>query len=120
MKKIRRFIPLIGYYGLIFYLSSRPSFSFHPFPLSDKFFHIIEYIPLGFFVMMAWVDKKWVIPALVSVLILAVLDEFHQSFVSGRHSEVFDAVADCVGGGIGIYSYNFLKRLNDGEEGDRG
>lgn len=116
MKKIWRFSPLIGYYGFIFYLSSRSPSAFYPFPFSDKVFHIIEYIPLGFFTLFAIRERISWFWMLSMLLMLASLDELHQKFVPGRNPEILDVIADMLGGVIGIYLYKFLRRLRSGEQ----
>lgn len=101
---------LIGYAGLIFYLSSQePEAIPVPklFPHQDKAMHIAEYIPFG------WLGMKAFMPATLTgflasagfSLAYAASDEIHQSFVPGREASIMDWLADSVGILISSYVY---------------
>ncbi len=45
------------------------------------------------------------------VILYGLFDEFHQGFVPGRTSDIFDALADAVGGMIYIVTYLFYRNI---------
>ena len=109
MKKLR-WIPVIFYAGLIFYLSSRP----WPTPVelppgTDKVIHFGIYFLLGFGLIWAFRATRfrvshhlmWI--AAVVGLCYGIFDEIHQGFVPGREASVFDALADGIGSLAGAW-----------------
>lgn len=70
-------------------------------PGLDKLVHLVLYGVLGFLVTRAaWErPRAWqpVAAALVGVLVYAALDEWHQTFIPGRSSDLLDLAADAVG-----------------------
>lgn len=118
IKKILYFIPAIGYYSLIFFLSSK---SFRVRVLAspfDKFIHFIEFSLLGFllafglFKSMRLSLKTQTGLTFLCGSILGILDEVHQSFIPGRYADVLDALFDIGGISFGIFIYRIvLKKL---------
>ncbi|MCF7740884.1 MAG: VanZ family protein [Candidatus Marinimicrobia bacterium] len=120
MKKYLLRSPAIILTILIFLVSS---FSLDKLPdtqiLSyDKIIHIIEYAVYTFSVTLALsTSSKETIYRnlfLISVsigLMYGAIDEFHQFFVNGRKSSIFDWFADAGGSFLGIYLYNKLKNI---------
>ncbi len=85
---------------LIWLLSSLPAsgLSRPPFVGADKIVHFLLFAVLGF----TWI--RGLRPGLGLLCIVAVLgavfgmiDEWHQSWVPGRHSTIADALADALG-----------------------
>ena len=118
MKRLR-WIPVVAYAGLIFFLSSR-AWSEPPFELfygADKVVHAIMYACLGFGLVWAFRATRWKFhPYLFWVAVLISLaygasDEFHQSFVQGRTASIADLVADGIGGFVGAYGAVVLARI---------
>ena len=118
--RILRYLSLLlalSWAGVIYYLSSQPGTDTPMlFPLQDKLLHAAVFAILGFLGMGAleaathgyhgW--QVWLITALVTLY--AVLDELHQRFVPGRTADVFDVMADIVGGLLGIWvMYTLVK-----------
>jgi hypothetical protein len=98
----------IGWAALIYYLSDQPGLDITPlFPQQDKVLHLAAYGVLGFLAMGSCkaggcrhrAAHYWLVVTLVSVY--GMLDEFHQYFVPGRHSDVLDVLADIIGGLLG-------------------
>ncbi|MGB5474194.1 MAG: VanZ family protein [Gammaproteobacteria bacterium] len=98
----------IGWAALIYYLSDQPGIDLPSlFPQQDKFLHLVAYGMLGFFAMGSCMAGRcrrraahyWVVVSLVGLY--GVLDEIHQYFVPGRHSDVLDVLADVSGGMLG-------------------
>jgi VanZ family protein len=116
-EKLSRWIlawaPLVLYAGLIFYLSSRsvprmlPSFRF-----SDKVLHMIEYGIFGYLAARALRASPGETPSqkikfvlgLAIVALYGLSDEFHQSFIPMRDASIYDAFADIIGGGLGMFA----------------
>ncbi len=91
------------YCGLIFFLSHQPSLPMPlGFPHQDKLVHGLAYAIMG---LLAWRTFKNRPVSRLTVFVLAVLfcgfygasDEFHQSFIVGRDSDIWDWFADTTG-----------------------
>ena len=112
--------PPVLYMVLIFAVSSMEQ---PPLPMPefewltiDKLYHFIEYAILGGLLTRAFVKAKpaiipsqlvWYIAAFISIL-YGASDEWHQTFVDGRHATFADWVADAlgsIGGVLGVYLY---------------
>ena len=109
----RFWFPAILYSGIIFCVSSVPNVK-TPFTgiHLDAILHILIYIPFGFLIARAIYNTQVSISGgtLVGmVLLISFLygssDEIHQSFVLGRNAEIFDLIADTIGGITGGYAY---------------
>lgn len=89
----------------IFYFSSLPQapFVMTTFQWQDKIFHFFAYFFYGATLALAVHDhvrknaKKNILWILIIGCLYALSDEFHQSFVPGRTSEIGDIIADCLG-----------------------
>ena len=85
------------------------------FTLWDKLQHAVEYAVLGFLAARAF-DNSWRVSnkvlwlgVVVFCVMYGVSDEFHQSFVPGRESDVGDCLADSIGGMLGATVYLILN-----------
>ena len=98
-------ILLILYMALILTLSSLPAQTLPKTWLLnwDKLIHLIQYFILGVLAMKSL--KKTNIKSVILVIIFGLLfgsiDEFLQSFISGRFSSALDGRADTIGTAIG-------------------
>ena len=98
-------ILLILYMALILTLSSLPAEALPKTWLLnwDKLIHLIQYFILGVLAMKSL--KKININSVILVIIFGLLfgsiDEFLQSFISGRFSSALDVLADTIGTAIG-------------------
>lgn len=103
-------LPAFFYAALIFFLSSLPSSAVPNLGISfgDLILHFCEYSVFGYFVALAvmrspgkvnW--KNFLIVMFIGSL-YAASDEYHQSFVEGRVSEVSDFLADLTGVILGL------------------
>ncbi|MFA5923636.1 MAG: VanZ family protein [Methylococcaceae bacterium] len=109
MIKILDFTLLIFYCLFIYWLSDQPSL---PAPMwfehQDKLHHAAAYSIMG---LLAWRSfKHWLSsPIILSLLSFAfcslygLSDEWHQSFVVGRESDIADWLADTSGAGLAIF-----------------
>jgi len=103
--------------GVIFYLSHLPGVDVPPlFFGNDKLLHASVFGILGFLTLGAMkttVDDYRVFQPLLAVVLVSVygvLDEFHQHFVPGRSPDIYDVIADALGGMLGVWaSYRFIK-----------
>jgi VanZ family protein len=99
-----RLAAVVAWMALIFFLSSQsrlpdlsPSFSD---ALQDILGHFLAYGALALLVVWAleaFGVSRPALWALVVVLLYALSDEFHQSFVPGRHPDLFDIATDVAG-----------------------
>ena len=74
----------------------------------DIFFHFVEYLILGFLLFQSiTTDDFFTINSTYGSILIGILfaisDEFHQSFVPGRHMSMFDIISDSVGLVSGIF-----------------
>jgi VanZ family protein len=97
---------LFVYLYIIFYFSSKSTLPIHyTFANEDKFFHFSEYFVLGliFFFNLEGKHSKW-FKIFIALFILSypILDEWHQSFVPGRDSSIYDAMTDYLGMSLGF------------------
>ncbi|MBI3617018.1 MAG: VanZ family protein [Candidatus Omnitrophica bacterium] len=115
LKFLKFWFPVFLYSGIIFYASSRPDVK-PPLGIKniDKAIHVLEYLPFGFLLARAFIQqwpavKIWQVVTICSLL-YGISDEYHQGFVPGRESSVMDAVADTIGGFLGVWIYLFRQK----------
>ncbi|MCX7102683.1 MAG: VanZ family protein [Methylobacter sp.] len=114
MIKILNFMLLLFYCLFIYWLSDQPSLPVpQVFSSQDKILHFGAYFIMG---ILAWrcvktLNGKPIILALFAITFCSLYglsDEWHQSFIEGRFSDVADWLADTSGAGASIY---LLSRL---------
>jgi len=104
-------LPAMLYAALIVVLSSMPHLQ--PPDLGvftyDKLLHFVEYAVFAFLFYRSFSRIERLEPGSLAALITFALllvfsagDEFHQKFVPGRFADVFDALADVLGGAFVI------------------
>ena len=123
MIKILDFTLLVLYCLFIYWLSDQSSlqkpFDFG-FDYQDKLYHAGAYSIMG---LLAWRAFKSLldVPIILAMLSIAfcslygLSDEWHQSFIMGRESEVADWVADTSGAFMAVmslYKFSFGKLIN--------
>jgi len=115
-KKALYFLPATLYYAAIFYFSSKTISIDVGISNFDKFLHDLEFGGLGFLLAMG-IFRTLQQSAKLKIgvswgagLVLGALDEFHQSFVPGRQSDVFDLLADAVGIALGVLVFIVIAR----------
>jgi VanZ family protein len=101
---LRYWLPVLMYVGVILTLSAQPHLrSPFPFSFGDKISHTLEYFGLGMLLARAVragrpaAPMRIVMTAIALGVIVGVGDEFFQSFVPGRKSDVYDVLADTTG-----------------------
>lgn len=114
-KKMKWFL-VAAYAIIIFIISSLSNPSPFPLPdifMADKLIHFIEYAILGFLLFAALYEgmevKKAAFFSVVMAIIYGATDEFHQYFVVDRNSDLFDLLADSLGGVAGTATGVLLK-----------
>jgi VanZ family protein len=110
-RRIVLWLPPIVYLWVIFHLSSEsqplPALTAHVW---DKLLHLFEYGGLAALVCRALLGEGlgWstaVAAAIVAASLYGASDEWHQSFVPMRDSDVRDWMADTLGGMAGALTY---------------
>lgn len=114
MKKALPFLPAALYYGLIFFVSSRPLKLDVSLPNFDKLAHGAAYgllgflLAFGFFKLLRFSLKTKLGGVILTGVILGILDEVHQIFVPGRTPDPLDASADAVGIVLGLILFRLI------------
>ena len=115
---LRFWLPLLVYLTAIFTFSAQPYLSSPlKFTLSDKLLHVGEYLILGLLLVRALRAhlrvSRPLFAAMIAmgfVVLTGMADEYLQSFIPGRQSDVFDLLADTVGGAIAQFVYVMFVR----------
>ena len=108
-----RYIPMLIVMAVIFFLSSQPDI---PLPqtisFQDKILHFAAYGVLAVTVLWARrsVSSVACLGVVVYCLLYGISDEFHQSFVPGRTSSVYDVIADGVGASFVAFFWLMIKK----------
>ena len=113
--------PVAAHLLLIFTLSSFPGLPAPPGRLTDKQAHAIAYAVLAGLLCRALAGGRLsgltagrALAALLLATIYGATDEWHQSFVPGRESDVADLYADAAGAAIaaaGCFSCGIIGRF---------
>ncbi|MFI3188632.1 teicoplanin resistance protein VanZ [Crenothrix sp. D3] len=116
LNKILDFSALLLYCGLIYWLSAQQSLPTPEwFEHQDKLHHFSAYFVMG---LLAWRSARHTVNspimlALVSIAFCSLYgasDEWHQSFVVGRSSDILDWLADTSGASAGIFLLHKLRK----------
>jgi VanZ family protein len=111
--------------AIIFLLSSIPGRAMPDVPglRYDKLLHALVYSVLGglFFLALRQASslptRRIVVAAALFALAYGLTDEFHQLFVSGRSADLYDAMADGIGGLLGASLATLLPIAKPGAAG---
>ena len=111
---IRNRLPALIWAALIFIASSiprTPKLRVNIFSL-DKMIHFVEFGIFGILLLLFFsgyrgFSRKSITVSLFVGVVWAALDEYHQFFVPGRNSSVYDFMADVAG--IFFFQFIFLK-----------
>jgi VanZ family protein len=107
MRAIWRFGPPLALMGLIFAFSAQPDLNSGLGVLDTigrKLIHMAEYGLLWWLWHRA-LQTRTPVPAALITLAYAVTDEYHQTFVAGRHGSPVDVLIDAAGVAIAIGLY---------------
>ena len=112
---LRKWGPSLFVMLVIFAFSSIPSKEMPNFSWADlivkKGGHMLGYalLALSYAYGFRSDQKRWWLPWLLAIL-FSITDEFHQSFVPGRHPSVVDVGIDSTGAGLALLVvYGWLK-----------
>ena len=98
-------MPPLALMGLIFFLSAQPSLTSGLGDLDlllRKLAHMTEF---GVLALLWWRALNSAPAGAMIAIVYAITDEFHQTFVSGRHGTPVDVLIDAVGVGLGILAW---------------
>lgn len=116
---MRRFLlyifPVVAYAGVIFLLSSQPTLPAPGISHFDKVAHFTVYAGLGLLAargMQGYGAQPGGAAVFGAVLaaFYGASDELHQHFVPGRSADIWDLVADVLGGMTGALAWYGLSR----------
>jgi VanZ family protein len=84
---------------------------------ADKLVHFTMYGVLGLLAARAALSTgrgaRTLLVLLLSILLLAVVDEVHQHFIPGRSMDVHDWMADALGAAVGIAFATMRRRARE-------
>ena len=110
-----------GWAILLFILSSIPYLHGPDFglPFADKIHHLIAYLIFGLLVSRALYNQnrfpklkaRYLVFSFLICFLYGISDEFHQSFVPGRVSDIFDLMADGTGVIFSMFIFHFRQIL---------
>lgn len=122
MIRIGKYIaPTVLYCGLLFYMSGMPGHAVPNIPFSDKVFHLLTYLVLGFLFarsLSVMNNYRFVRDNVIWLSILfctfyGITDEIHQLFVERRSFEFGDMIADSAGGALGALIFSMVRGITD-------
>ena len=118
--RIVRWLMIAGWMALIFFLSSQPQLPSPPDPLADLIFkkgaHFTVYAVLAVLFRRALPPSRWIWAlSWIFTVLYAVSDEWHQSFVPGRHPQLTDVLIDACGATTGLLIFWWLQRREQTE-----
>jgi VanZ family protein len=108
----RRWLPAVVWGIVIMVVSSLPRLDLGPrwFPGCDKVVHFIEYLILGAALRYWSGEGRFAFPAAGAGF--AALDEFHQRYIPGRETSLWDFIADICGLIVGFVAAGRLEKRN--------
>src|SRR4026208_2552266 len=142
-RRLMRYLPLLLWMAFIFFAStnsfsaSNTSRFIRPllvwlFPqiseeqiavfhfLVRKASHFSEYAILGFLAARAFISSSqrllrtyWIHASIILLVSYALLDEFHQSFVSSRTASIYDSLIDIAGGVFSLLCFASSKAASE-------
>jgi VanZ family protein len=103
---LSRWVPVVGWAGVILTATSLPNVPAPPAAGSDKLAHLAMYAVLGFLWLRAAttgvVAPRTLILTLAAIAVFGAADEWHQQFVPDRSADPADWVADVAGAALGM------------------
>lgn len=116
-------LPLIAWCIFIYTVSSIPQTRIpNLLNYSDKIVHAGVFFVLCWLAHVAlhfqpvqWFRRNSLLLALLFVIVFGISDEYHQMYTPGRTSEIWDLVADTVGGILYVSLYSYFKFYDSAE-----
>jgi VanZ family protein len=85
--------------------------------VTRKLAHFLEYALLALLAARAFygsshpiLSRRWFLISLLLVVLYALSDEYHQSFVQGRGASLYDSLIDMSGGLAALLFYTFRRK----------
>jgi VanZ family protein len=119
MVRVFDFSGLVLYCALIYWLSDQETLPTPQlFENQDKLIHFGAYFVMG---LLAWRGFRHLIKSPIQLALFSIVfcslygisDEWHQSFVVGRVSDVIDWLADTSGATAGVFLLHKLQKQHD-------
>ena len=112
---LARWLAVAGWMALIFFLSSQPQLPSAPDPRVDLLFkkgaHFTVYAVLAVLFRRALPPSRWIWAlSWIFTVLYAASDEWHQSFVPGRHPQLTDVLIDACGAATGLWIFWRIER----------
>jgi VanZ family protein len=92
--------------------------------LVRKAAHFTEYAIMGWLAARAFAGssrkflrQRWLLSGLLLIVLYALLDEYHQSFVPSRTGSLYDSGIDIAGGMIGLIGFAYFRLRASGNTG---
>jgi VanZ family protein len=109
-------LPVVVWMGLIFYLSAQPDLPRLEAGWVGELIgvgaHAFVFGVLGVLWARVLGTRPHALPlAFLLTMLYALTDEFHQSFVPGRHADPLDLLYDAVGAALALVAWAWLQRL---------
>jgi len=108
----------VAWMALIFFLSSQeklPTTAGMPPDIAAIAGHFVAYSVLAIFIRVAigglQPGRRADVIAIALATLYGISDEFHQSFVPGRDSSVFDVAIDLLGASAGVIALNLILAI---------
>lgn len=122
-QKLFAWLPVLLYFGLIFYESSHPLPKGFPSKWNfDKICHFFAYFVAGILVLRAIRTipsfKSPVFSNLISIVTVTLYgmsDELHQCFVPSRCADRYDLIANLLGCTVGVLLYAYIFQIRKKE-----
>ena len=137
--RLWRYAPLLGWIGFIFFASTGAMSASNTSRIIGPLFrwlfpgiteaqllfvhfsvrksaHFIEYAVLALLAARAFIPSShrvlrrgWFIAALLLVAVVALLDEYHQSFLAARTGTIWDSLIDISGGASALIAFSLWR-----------
>lgn len=95
--------------------------------VARKIAHFTEYAVLAYLAARAFrtspkaaLANRWFLAALVLIVIYALLDEYHQSYVPSRTASIYDSLIDMSGGLVMLLFLRHRAKIARGTSNNRG
>lgn len=114
-RPLYRWLAVLAWMGLIFFLSAQPDLPHTEIGWADMLIsggaHAFVFGVLALLWARAFGQRRWALPvAFVLTALYALSDEFHQAFVPGRHPDAVDLLCDACGAVLGLWAWAWWQR----------
>ena len=111
IRRIQPWLPALAWATLLFLLSARPTLPVGLESGLDKVAHFLAYLVLGALLARGQSRTRMSAAAACALgIAYGASDEWHQSFVPGRSTELGDWAADSAGVLAGVALYHWMRR----------